>query len=70
MTKCINILYIRYASKHESKVPHSWKIPIAIMALIAQVTMYCVVFMVNYAISAGSRVQEEKEKKHVAALYP
>ena len=98
---CLNILYIRYAGKHESKVPHSWKIPIflafilitafigaclscvgisfnitvnswvefiqiAIMALIAQVTMYCVVFMVNYAISAGSRVQEEKEKKHVA----
>ena len=98
---CLNILYIRYAGKYESKVPSVWKIPvfvaftllsaitgaglssvgisfditvaswvefaqITIMALILQVTIYCIVYMVNYTISAGSKVQEEKEKKHVA----
>lgn len=98
---CLNILYIRYAGRHESKVPQSWKIPVflaftlftafigaslscigisfnitisswiefiqvLIMALIVQVTLYCIIFMVNYTISAGNKVQEEKEKRHVA----
>ena len=39
---------------------------IYIVALIAQLTIYCIVYMVNYTISTGNRVQEEKEKKHVA----
>ena len=37
-----------------------------IVAFIAQITLYCIVYMVNYTISAGSKVKEEKEKKHVA----
>lgn len=39
---------------------------IYIVALIAQVTIYCIVFMVNYTISAGNRMKREKEKKHAA----
>ena len=39
---------------------------IYIVALIAQITIYCIVFMVNYAISADNRMQIEKEKKHAA----
>lgn len=98
---CLNILYIRYAGKYESKVPSSWKFPIfvaftiftsivgaglscigisfeltvttwvgfvqtVIISIIIQVTIYCIVFIANYTISAGNKVQEEKEKKHVA----
>lgn len=39
---------------------------IYIVALIAQVTIYCVVYMTDYTISAGNRMQKEKEKKHAA----
>ena len=39
---------------------------IYIVALIAQITIYCIVFMVNYTISTDSKIQKEKEKKHVA----
>lgn len=39
---------------------------IYIVSLIAQITIYCIVFMVNYSISTGSRMQKEKEKKHAA----
>lgn len=39
---------------------------IYIVAMIAQITVYCIVFMVNYTISTGSKIQKEKEKKHVA----
>ena len=46
----------------------SWTefILVYIVSLIAQVTIYCVVFMVNYSIAAGNQMQEEKEKKHAA----
>ena len=46
----------------------SWEefISIYIVALIAQITIYCIVYMVNYTISAGDRMQKEKEKKHIA----
>ena len=46
----------------------SWEefVGIYIVALIAQLTIYCIVYMVNYTISAGDRMQKEKEKKHVA----
>ena len=37
-----------------------------IVTFIAQVTTYCIVYMVNYTISAGNRMQKEKEKKHIA----
>ena len=37
-----------------------------LIAFIAQVTIYCIVYMVNYTISAGNKVQAEKEKKHIA----
>ena len=39
---------------------------IYIVALIAQITIYCIVFMVRYTISTDSKIQKEKEKKHVA----
>ena len=39
---------------------------IYIAALIAQVTIYCIVYMTDYTISAGNRMQREKEKKHAA----
>ena len=47
---------------------HSWIefFQICIVALIAQITIYCIVFMFNYTISADDRMQQEKEKKHVA----
>ena len=46
----------------------SWKefVQIFIVSLITQITVYCIVYMVNYAVTAGSRMQQEKEKKHVA----
>ena len=39
---------------------------IYLVALIAQLTIYCIVFMVNYTISTGNKIKEEKEKKHLA----
>ena len=39
---------------------------IYIVSLSAQITIHCIVFMVNYTISAGNRMQREKEKKHIA----
>ena len=35
-------------------------------SLLAQITVYCVVFMVNYALSAKSQMQEEREKANMA----
>lgn len=37
-----------------------------IAALIVQIAIYCIVYMVNYAISARNQMQKEKEKKHMA----
>lgn len=39
---------------------------VLIVACIAQITIYCIVYMVNYTISTGNRIQKEKEKKHEA----
>lgn len=41
-------------------------VQIYIVTLIAQITIFCIIFMVNYTISAGNKMKEEKEKKHVA----
>ncbi len=35
-------------------------------SLIAQITIYCIVFMVNYALSARSEMKEEREKANMA----
>lgn len=35
-------------------------------SLLAQITVYCIVFMVNYALSARSEMQEEREKANMA----
>ncbi len=35
-------------------------------ALLAQITVYCIVFMVNYAITARSEMKEEREKANTA----
>lgn len=37
-----------------------------VTALIAQVTVYCIVFMINYALSARAEMQEEREKANMA----
>ena len=37
-----------------------------ITSLLAQITVYCVVFMVNYALSARSNMKEEREKANMA----
>lgn len=49
-------------------VINSWTefIQLYVVALIAHITIYCIVFMVNYAISTKGRMQREKEKKHAA----
>ena len=49
-------------------VIHSWIefLSIFIVTLICQTGMYCIVYVVSYAITAGNRMQEEKEKKHIA----
>ena len=39
---------------------------IYIVSLITQITLFCIIYMVNYAISAGNQMKEEKEKKHAA----
>lgn len=39
---------------------------IYLVSLIAQLTFYCIVFLVNYTISTGNKIKEEKEKKHIA----
>lgn len=39
---------------------------ILIVSTIGQITIYCIVFMVNYTISTGNKMLEEKEKKHAA----
>ena len=39
---------------------------IYVVALITQISIYCIVFMVNYTISAGKRMNREKEKRHAA----
>ncbi len=35
-------------------------------SLLAQITVYCIVFMINYALSAKSEMQEEREKANMA----
>lgn len=35
-------------------------------SLLAQITVYCIVFMINYALSARSQMQEEREKANMA----
>ncbi len=35
-------------------------------SLLAQITVYCIVYMVNYALSAKSQMQEEREKANMA----
>ncbi len=35
-------------------------------ALLAQITVYCLVFMINYALSARSEMKEEREKANMA----
>lgn len=35
-------------------------------SIIVQITVYCLVYMVNYALTARQKVDKEKEKKHVA----
>lgn len=35
-------------------------------SLLAQITVYCIVFMINYALSARSEMQEEREKANMA----
>ncbi len=35
-------------------------------ALLAQITVYCIVFMINYAITARSEMKEEREKANMA----
>ena len=49
-------------------VIHSWIefLSIFIVTLICQTGMYCIVYVVSYAITAGNRMREEKEKKHIA----
>lgn len=41
-------------------------IQIYLVVLIVQITLFCIIFMVNYTISAGNKMKEEKEKKHAA----
>jgi hypothetical protein len=36
------------------------------ISLMAQITVYCIVFMVNYVLSAKSQMQEEREKANMA----
>ena len=35
-------------------------------SLIAQITVYCIVYMINYAMSARNEMQEEREKANMA----
>ena len=35
-------------------------------SLLAQITVYCIVFMINYALSARSEMQKEREKANMA----
>ena len=39
---------------------------IYLVTLIAQLAIYCIVFLLNYTISTGNKIKEEKEKKHLA----
>ena len=41
-------------------------IQIFLVSLITQITIFCIIYMVNYTISTGNQMREEKEKKHVA----
>lgn len=44
----------------------SHAINLFIVSLIAQVTIYCIVYIINYAITARSEMQAQKEKAHTA----
>jgi hypothetical protein len=35
-------------------------------SMLAQITVYCIVYMINYALSAKSQMQEEREKANMA----
>lgn len=41
-------------------------IQIYLVVLIIQITLFCIIYMVNFTISAGNKMKEEKEKKHAA----
>ena len=49
-------------------VVYSWMefLHLFIASVIVQITIYCLVYMVNFALTARTRMNEEKEKKHVA----
>jgi uncharacterized protein (DUF697 family) len=36
------------------------------IAVITQITTYCLVYMCNYTITTGNRIRDEKEKRHAA----
>lgn len=36
------------------------------VAVITQITTYCLVYMCNYTITTGNRIRDEKEKRHAA----
>lgn len=46
----------------------SWQefIHLCTASIIVQITAYCLVYMINYAMTARVRMNEEKEKKHLA----
>lgn len=53
--------------QNEGRVIFSRNFPILMAtSLLAQITVYCIVFMVNYALSARSEMQEEREKANMA----
>lgn len=98
---CINVLYIRYSRKTNSRLGKFRSSAILVLfiliaslletflvgfgismeiteelekhfptlfaaSLLAEITVYCIVFMVNYALTARSEMQEEREKANMA----
>ena len=41
-------------------------LPLMIISLIAQITVYCIIYMINYAITTQSEMQTEREKANMA----
>lgn len=54
-----------FSAEHSHDFANEFPILFA-TSLLAQITVYCIVFMINYALSARSEMQEEREKANMA----
>lgn len=63
----IEALLVIISSPMAGKMVDSGELPLLLSAsLLTQITVYCMIYMINYAVTARSEMQEEREKASMA----